>query len=48
MIAVIWVGMAFFYSEMTPVSKGIFYLVTSWLLLLLVLVTKDWLKARKR
>ncbi|MED3736164.1 hypothetical protein P4529_04920 [Virgibacillus pantothenticus] len=46
-IAVVWVGMAFFFSDMTEPAKVIFYLVTSWMLLLIVLITKSWWKNRK-
>ncbi|MCC2251082.1 hypothetical protein JUJ52_14065 [Virgibacillus sp. AGTR] len=46
-IAVVWTGMAFFFSEMAEPSKVIFYLVTSWMLLLIVIIIKTWLKNRK-
>ncbi|MEJ8767758.1 MULTISPECIES: hypothetical protein [unclassified Oceanobacillus] len=47
MIAVVWLGMFFFYNEMTSTSKNIFYVVTSWLLFLIVMVVKNLLKVRK-
>lgn len=46
-IAVIWIGMAFFFNEMSQTSKYIFYLVTSWFLFLIVIVVKDFIRARK-
>lgn len=47
MIAVIWAGMAFFFGDMGAVGKYVFYLVTSWLLFLLVIVLKTLYKNRK-
>ncbi len=47
LIGVVWIGMAFFFSEMTEPAKIIFYLVTSWMLLLIVLIAKIWWKNRK-
>jgi len=47
-IGIIWAGMAFFFSKMTEPSKIIFYLVTSWLLFLIVLVVKKFVKERKK
>lgn len=41
MIGVIWVGMLFFFNEMNDTSKLIFYVVTSWLLFLIVIVLKN-------
>ncbi|WP_163970990.1 hypothetical protein [Oceanobacillus halotolerans] len=46
-IAIIWTGMAFFFDEMNEMSKMIFYLVTSWLLFLIVLLVKQWIRMRK-
>ncbi|WP_200416398.1 hypothetical protein [Virgibacillus salexigens] len=46
LIAVVWTSMAVFFSEMTEESKIIFYLVTSWMLLLIVLIIKTWIKGR--
>ncbi|MFD2045250.1 hypothetical protein ACFSTA_16320 [Ornithinibacillus salinisoli] len=46
-IGVIWIGMAIFYSEMSDMSRTIFYVVTSWLLFLIVLFVKQVLKNRK-
>ncbi|WP_010097277.1 hypothetical protein [Ornithinibacillus scapharcae] len=46
-IAVIWIGMLFFYSDMNQMSRFIFYLVTSWLLLLIVLFVKQFIQSRK-
>ncbi|MEN2768197.1 hypothetical protein [Ornithinibacillus xuwenensis] len=47
-MAVIWIGMVFFYQEMDQVSKFIFYLVSSWLLLLIVLFVKQILRKRNQ
>lgn len=46
-IAIIWVGMVFFVQDMDQMSKMIFYLVTSWLLLLVVLLVKELIRNRK-
>ncbi|OZU87710.1 hypothetical protein CIL03_15200 [Virgibacillus indicus] len=48
MIAVIWTGMAFFFSEMNTASKAIFYIVTSWLLFLIVIVLKSLFQKKDR
>ncbi len=47
-IAIIWVGMVFFVNDMDQMSKMIFYLVTSWLLLLVVLLVKELIRNRKK
>ncbi|MBC5636190.1 hypothetical protein H8S33_05030 [Ornithinibacillus sp. BX22] len=47
-IAFIWVGMVFFVQDMDQMSKMIFYLVTSWLLLLVVLLVKEIIRNRKK
>lgn len=46
-IGFIWIGMAFFFNQMDETSKLIFYLVTSWLLFLIVLAVKDFLRQKK-
>lgn len=43
-IGIIWGGMAFFFKEMDDVGKIIFYVVTSWLLFLIVLFIKQFFK----
>ncbi|HEX6594299.1 MAG TPA: hypothetical protein VF095_06900 [Bacillota bacterium] len=43
-IGIIWTGMAFFFKEMDQSGKIIFYVVTSWLLLLIVLFVKTWIR----
>ncbi|WP_229683115.1 hypothetical protein [Virgibacillus oceani] len=45
-IAVIWTGMAFFFSKMDELSKIIFYVVTSWLLFLIVIFVKQIINKR--
>lgn len=40
-IAIIWAGIAFFYDELYDSGRIIFYVVTSWLLLLIVLIIKE-------
>jgi len=47
MIGVIWIGMLFFFNEMNDTSKIIFYVVTSWLLFLIVLAVKGFIADRK-
>jgi len=47
MIGVIWAGMFFFLDEMGEGSRVIFYLVTSWLLFLIVIIVKALLRKRK-
>ncbi|GGA88846.1 hypothetical protein [Ornithinibacillus halotolerans] len=46
-IAFVWTGMVFFLDEMDQLSKMIFYVVTSWLLLLIVLLVKQFISQRK-
>jgi len=46
LIFVVWLGMASFFEDMGEGSKVIFYLVTSWLLLLVVLIIKEFIKSR--
>jgi hypothetical protein len=46
-IAAIWTGMVFFINDMDQMSKMIFYLVTSWLLLLIVFLVKEVIRNRK-
>ena len=47
LIAVIWIAMAVFFKDMNEASKIIFYLVSSWGLLLIVLIIKEWIRVRK-
>ncbi|HLR80828.1 MAG TPA: hypothetical protein VK119_09685 [Bacillota bacterium] len=47
-IGIIWAGMAFFFQEMDQAGKLIFYVVTSWLLLLIVLFVKTWIRKNDR
>jgi hypothetical protein len=44
---VIWIAMAVFYTDMNQGSKMIFYLVTSWLLFIIIAVIKAWFTNRK-
>ncbi|CEI83135.1 hypothetical protein J18TS1_08520 [Oceanobacillus oncorhynchi subsp. incaldanensis] len=46
-ILIVWVGLLTFFQEMSQASQLIFYLVTSWLLLLIVLMIKTWIKEKK-
>ncbi|ASK61120.1 hypothetical protein CFK37_02380 [Virgibacillus phasianinus] len=46
-IGFIWLGMAFFFDNMQPTSKIIFYCVTSWLLFLIVIYIKQRIKGMK-
>ncbi|ASN06929.1 hypothetical protein [Virgibacillus necropolis] len=43
----IWMGMAFFFNDMQPTSKILFYCVTSWLLFLIVIYIKQRIKGTK-
>ncbi|TMN23873.1 hypothetical protein FFL34_12400 [Lentibacillus cibarius] len=43
-MGIIWIGLAYFYQDMDQLSKIVFYLVTSWLLLLIVLLIKQTIK----
>jgi len=46
-VGIIWLGMLFFFKEMTDMNKMIFYITSSWILLLLVLLGKELTKKRK-
>jgi len=46
LIAIVWLAMFFFISDMNEGSKMIFYLVTSWLLFLIVILVKTFMKSR--
>lgn len=46
-ILIVWIGLFTFLQDMSEASKYIFYLVTSWLLLLVVLIIKAWIRERK-
>lgn len=46
-VGVIWIGMAVFFQEMDPVSQFIFYVATSWLLFLMVILISQLIKRRK-
>ncbi|MFD1416567.1 hypothetical protein [Oceanobacillus jeddahense] len=46
-ILIVWLGLLTFYQDMNQASQLIFYLVTSWLLLLIVLMIKTWIKEKK-
>jgi len=45
-IGVIWLGILFFFDELYDSGKIIFYIVTSWLLFLIVLLVKEVIKRR--
>ena len=46
-VLIIWIGMSFFVDDMMPSGKFIYYLVTSWMLLLVVLFIKQFIRERK-
>lgn len=46
-IGAIWLGMVFFFRDMDPTSKILFYCVTSWLLFLIVIYIKQRIKGVK-
>ncbi|WP_284141217.1 MULTISPECIES: hypothetical protein [unclassified Virgibacillus] len=47
-IGIIWTGMAIFFDKMDEMSKLIFYVVTSWLLFLIVLLGKKVVRDRRK
>lgn len=46
-VFIIWAGMTFFYNELKQSGVFIYYVVTSWLLFLIVLGVKHFLRERK-
>lgn len=48
LVGFIWVGMSFFYNDMSEESRWIYYLVTSWVLFLMVMVAKDFFRQKKK
>ena len=46
-VLIIWLGMTFFYGELKPSGVLIYYVVTSWLLFLIVLAVKQFLRERR-
>ena len=46
-VGIIWTGMAFFYKDMDEASKVIFYVVTTWMLFIIVLTGKKWIRDLK-
>jgi len=46
-VSIIWLGMTFFFEDIVGSGKIIYYLVTSWLLLLIVLAVKKYINDRK-
>ena len=46
-VLIIWIGMSFFVDDMMPSGKFIYYLVTSWMLLLVVLVIEQFIRERR-
>lgn len=47
-IGIIWGGMAFFFNDLYDSGRIIFYIVTSWLLFLIVLFVKEVLRNRRK
>lgn len=47
LVLFVWIGLFSFFDSMNDGSKVIFYLVTSWLLLLVVLIVKEFFRGRK-
>ena len=47
-VLIIWIGMSFFVDDMMPSGKLIYYLVTSWMLLLVVLFIKQFIREWKK
>lgn len=46
-VFIIWLGMTLFLGEMYDSGKIIYYLVTSWLLFLIVMALKKWFKDKR-
>lgn len=46
-VFIIWLGMTFFLDKMYDSGKIIYYVVSSWLLFLIVLAIKKWVRDRK-
>ncbi|MGM8213181.1 hypothetical protein ACLIBH_10355 [Virgibacillus sp. W0430] len=47
-VFIIWLGMLFFFSDLFESGKIIFYIVTSWLLFLIVLFVKQYVRERNK
>lgn len=48
MIGMIWLGMLFFLNELSESARLIFYLVTSWLLFIIVMTLKTYFREKKK
>ncbi len=46
-IGVIWGGMFYYLDDLYDQGRIIFYIVTSWFLLLIVLFIKEWIRSKK-
>lgn len=46
-IGLVWLGMILFWNDLYDQGRIIFYIVTSWFLLLLVLFIKEWARSKK-
>lgn len=46
-IGLMWIGMLTFYNEMDSISRFVFYIVTSWLLYLIVVTIIRLLRQKK-
>ena len=46
-VVIIWTVLSFFYKDMDEASKVIFYVVTSWMLFIIVLTGKKWIRDLK-
>lgn len=46
-VFIIWLGMTFFVDDMMQSGKLIYYLVTSWMLLMVILFIKQFVRERK-
>lgn len=46
-IGLVWGGMLLFWNDLYDQGIIIFYIVTSWLLFLIVLFVKEWVKSKK-
>lgn len=46
-IGLVWGGMLLFWNDLYDQGRIIFYIVTSWLLFLIVLFVKEWVRSKK-
>jgi uncharacterized membrane protein len=47
-VLIIWLGMTYFLDDIFGVGKIIYYVVTSWLLFLIVIMIRTFIETRKK